>query len=178
MPTAVRVHESAGRFRLRVPERRGDAAWFEHVEGVLREHLSVREVRTSPLTGSVVVRHRGARDAIEAWAKERGLFDVRPAPRPTTTNRIWEQLSSVNRGLVSKDPELKLNALLFYSLLGGTVLQIARGSFLPAGEALLLQMLGVLSKAERDVAERAREDGVEQGDGVAQGDGAQGAWEW
>lgn len=163
MDAAVRVHESPGRFRVRILERRGDDAFFERVAAALRELPAVRAVQTSARTGSVVIRYAGARSSVERFARQRDLFEVRPGPGPTSADLIWRQIRAVNRGFSSRDPELKLNAVLFYGLVGSALLQVARGNFLPAGEALLLQGMKILLKAESDL--HAREYGDDAVDG-------------
>jgi hypothetical protein len=94
LPTAHVEHQIPGRIRLRVPEKRGDASYFESVRQRLVEHPAVERLRVSSVTASIVVHHNGAAEPVTAAASERGLFKVARGatpPRPpavrSNTNR-------------------------------------------------------------------------------------------
>jgi hypothetical protein len=74
--TAYIEHRIPGRMRLRIPERRGNVAFFERIVGTLSKLPDVEELAGSPLTGSVRIRHSGSGEAITAAAAEKGLFKV------------------------------------------------------------------------------------------------------
>lgn len=76
MPIAYVEHQIPGRLRLRIPERRGDVAFFQRVVGVLSEVPDVTELDGSPLTGSVRIRYSGTAEAIAAAAAKEGLFEI------------------------------------------------------------------------------------------------------
>jgi Heavy metal associated domain 2 len=50
------VHRLPGRIRFRVPDRRGDGAFFDEVEKRFERLEGVRDVETNSTTGSVLVR--------------------------------------------------------------------------------------------------------------------------
>jgi hypothetical protein len=77
MPIAYVEHQIPGRLRLRIPERRGDVAFFQRLVGVLSEVPDVTELDGSPLTGSVRIRYSGTAEAIAAAAAKEGLFEIR-----------------------------------------------------------------------------------------------------
>jgi len=56
-PTALIEHQLPGRVRLRVPECRGDHAYFERVTRGLSEHPTVSRMRIDARRGSVVIHH-------------------------------------------------------------------------------------------------------------------------
>ncbi len=72
-PTAMVVHAIAGRTRLRVPERRHQADYFDAVSLRLTEHPKVRRVRANPGTASILLEHEGS---IEDFAAD--LRDLLP----------------------------------------------------------------------------------------------------
>ena len=77
MPIAYVEHQIPGRLRLRIPERRGDVAFFQRVVGALSKVPDVTELDGSPLTGSVRIRYSGTAEAIAAAAAKEGLFEIR-----------------------------------------------------------------------------------------------------
>jgi hypothetical protein len=62
--------------RLRIPEKRGDIAFFQRVVSTLSKLPEVTELDGIPLTGSVRIRHSGTGEAITASAAKEGLFEV------------------------------------------------------------------------------------------------------
>lgn len=80
LPTAQLEHAIPGRMRLRVPSRRGDARYFAYVAEQLQGHADIVTLRTSAVTGSVLILHRSEPTAIAAFAREDGLFDLAPGP--------------------------------------------------------------------------------------------------
>ena len=74
LPLAYLHHHLQGRSRLKIPAKAGDRAFFAEISERLKRHPAVQTVRTSSATGSVLVHHEGAVDAITAFAKEKGLF--------------------------------------------------------------------------------------------------------
>jgi hypothetical protein len=76
LPVAYIEHRIPGRLRLRVPERRGDVAFFERVVGVLSQLSDVTQLDGSPLTASIRIRHSGALETITAAALKEGLFEI------------------------------------------------------------------------------------------------------
>ena len=75
-PVAYIEHQIPGRVRLRIPERRGDAAFFQRIVGTLSKLPDVTELDGSPLTGSIRIRHKGPSEAIMAAAGKEGLFEI------------------------------------------------------------------------------------------------------
>ena len=56
---AHRVHSIPGRTRFKIPDRRGDQAFFDEIAARLRNGSAVSEVECNPLTGSVLIHHSG-----------------------------------------------------------------------------------------------------------------------
>lgn len=55
--TAIIAHQIPGRVRLRIPERRGDHAYFESLIQGLSAHPGVHRTRVDARRGSVVIHH-------------------------------------------------------------------------------------------------------------------------
>lgn len=80
LPAAEVAHAMPGRTRLRLPDRRGDAAFFASVASGLSSLPGVFDVETRPLTGSVLIAHLGPLDELGDAARRAGLFDLPSAP--------------------------------------------------------------------------------------------------
>jgi len=121
LPLARIEHRLAGRLRLRVPSRRGDAGFFATVVEKLGQLGAVRALKTDPRTGSILIAHDGEAETLTAFAKEHGLFALEPprAARP-------EPISGARRLGTPTHPL----AIAATGLAGLGVYQAARGRFL------------------------------------------------
>lgn len=147
------MHTIAGRSRLRVPSRKGDAGYFAHVGRALGAEPGVAEVTTNALTGSILVVHRGPADALWQAAASAQLFQVVPASdtAPVVTdlaskgvNRLEQRLNVLTHG------RFDLYELIFTGLIGAAIVQMLRGQLLGPASALLSYAAAIL------VASRAR----------------------
>jgi hypothetical protein len=153
-PQAVLCHRTAGRFRLRVAERRNDEAYLGRVREALEQHASVLEVATTPLTGSVLVLHRGDEADVLASVEASGLFRVTRERDRTLTIVHWlDELDRFDTDfLFARMNEKPQRAAIGLFMLA--VLQALRGSFLPSAPSLLGEAMGLLregrARANRD----------------------------
>src|SRR5262249_38350679 len=70
LPSARIAHFTPRRLRIRVPEKRRDAAFFDFVQNRLAAWDSVERVETNPLTASILINFSDAqRLLLEAVAK-------------------------------------------------------------------------------------------------------------
>ncbi|TLG77565.1 HMA2 domain-containing protein [Methylocystis sp. B8] len=83
LPLAQVAHAMPGRARLRIADRRGDAAYFASVSKALSAIAGVRAVEVAPMTGSVLIQHSGPLARIGVAAQEARLFVVGEAPQIT-----------------------------------------------------------------------------------------------
>lgn len=74
MPDAIVCHRAGGRLRIRIADRRGDAAYFDRVGRALGEAEWVTEVRANPGTATILVLHDGGPPPLDEFAAVRGLF--------------------------------------------------------------------------------------------------------
>jgi hypothetical protein len=85
LPLAEIAHSMPGRARLRISDRRGDAAYFASVAASLSNMAGVYKVEVAPLTGSVLIQHSAPFDRIDAAGRDAGLFmigEAAPAATP------------------------------------------------------------------------------------------------
>jgi hypothetical protein len=148
IPTAHVVHRGRGRLRLRVADRRKDAAWLEGAAACLAELPGVHRVEVGILTGSLLVHHGGEYDlepairALDLWRLE----DAPPAEVPPlqSLNDMAASLEREMRALAPGAPDLR--TLLFLSLAGLGVAQIVRGQITAPATSLLWYALELLAR--------------------------------
>lgn len=133
-PTAYLVHRVSTRFRLRVPERRGEADYFEQVQQRLSGLTGVEEVRVNPATASILALHpvrpfadlESELGAVQLFRLAAGQIPNRPAFTP-----LQSGLSSLDRYLRDNSGAgLDLRSLTFIAMVGIALNQIRRGETL------------------------------------------------
>lgn len=150
--TAAHVsHATRGRARLRLPSAKGDAGFFERLEHDLRRFKSVTNVKVNAATGSVLLHHRGDLRDLTGQAQEQGVFEV-VAVEPAHHHDPHEPLEALREKLFEANESIRrrtkntadLRSVAFTALLAGSMYQLFRGNFLPAGGTMLMQALDVL----------------------------------
>ena len=159
LPKALLCHQTIGRFRVRVPERRKDDAYFAQVKEAIEKFPSVVEVETSPMTGSVLVVHAGDCAELLQRAERAGLFRKTEERRPTSTIAHWlDRLDRFDRDFLfarmEQEPQRAATGLFMLA-----VLQIVRGSIIPSAPSLLGEAMGLLRKAGADAERTKGRDG-------------------
>jgi len=160
------THNIDGRARIRLPQRRGDAAYLTKVAGELQAIPQVIDVQPNPLTGGLLVQHRGALEPILERARSQGLFDVSPeAPEgPPVGEQLRRQFRELSTGLQqATSGQTDLASVIFLVLLVGAVVQLLRGNFLAPAATLLWYAASVLmlsqslgdAQGARDTGEKA-----------------------
>lgn len=151
MTAAHLAHATRGRARLRLPSVKGEAAFFERLARELCDCTAVTSVKVNASTGSVLIRHQGALDAVLSQARERGMIEmvsIEPAGDPLADLR--EKVREANDSLRRRTKNgADLRSLAFTALLGGSAYQLLRGAFLPAGGTMLMQALDLLFGSSR-----------------------------
>ncbi|APO68848.1 hypothetical protein IE4872_CH03248 [Rhizobium gallicum] len=133
-PTAIIEHFTAGRLRVRVPDRRGDVSYFRSAIEKLSEHSEIASLRANPITGSILIQHEINLSLIREIAARSEVFDLQessaplPRPAPSSPNR---QVS--DRGVTGLDgsgaTEIGLIGLAFYQAIRGHALGPASENF-------------------------------------------------
>ena len=153
-PPASLCHQTAGRFRVRIRERRNDEAYLRNLRETLKRHTEVIEVETTSLTGSVLVLHRGSIEEILGYAENAGLFRVRPAEGggPPFV-RMIEALERFDSDFVfarmNEQPERAATGLVLLA-----VVQVLRGSVIPSAPSLLAAAMALLREARQRAEQR------------------------
>lgn len=150
VPAAYLVHALPGRIRLRVPEKRGDAAYFSRLAQALSQSL-VGAVAVNASTGSVLVHDAAGLKPTDlaASGRELALFEVHddPGPRPARS-----ALVTASAGLHGLDGlfarasggHLDFRSGMFIVLLLLAGRQIYKGNFMVPGFTFLWHALNLM----------------------------------
>ena len=133
LPAAHISHFTTRRLRIKVPEKRRNAAFFENVADRLATWDSIERVETNPLTGSVLIFFSDPqRLFLEAVAKN-DLFNIDfetafgSSPEPVVTEAAVRSFETVDQTLRRwTQNQIDVRSVLFILMFAGGVLQLLR----------------------------------------------------
>jgi hypothetical protein len=140
LPIAEIEHRLPGRLRLRLASRRGDAAFLASIAERLARLPGVRSLRANPRTGSILIEHDGAAEALGELAKEQGVLQIAPPapPVPRSSGGAGHRTVRV--------PPLSVVAA---GLAGLGLYQAARGRLVGSGTGTLWKAFGAYAYLNR-----------------------------
>jgi len=148
LPAGYIAHRIGDRVRVRIPERKGDAAYFMRVERDLSACERVIYVEANPLTASILLRYTGANDDLRRDAINLGLFaieEIPPSVNPVLT-ATSERIDQLDRFLQrSSNGSFDLLEVAFVGLIGASIVQVLRGQALGPASTLLAHALAILA---------------------------------
>ena len=129
VPLARLVHSLPGRKRVKVDEKRGDAAYFATLEKELTGVVVAVEI--NPLTGTALISHATEDASLSEYANEHELFHLGENETPPPTARpsivggteVAEHKSYTKSG---KRPDIRW--LIFLGMMGMGVVQAIEGN--------------------------------------------------
>ncbi len=133
LPEARAVHRTSDRLRLRIPDKKGDYAYFESLRETLKTMKSFDLVTVNASTGSALIIDKDLEiEPLAEFARQKELFALEtkhyaPAPMARRIAAPIETVSSRVRNFTGGD--LDLAGIAFVTLLGVGVYQLARGRF-------------------------------------------------
>lgn len=127
-------HRIPGRVRLRIPDRRGDAGFFNRAVAQLSGWPGIDSVRANPMTGSILVHHAGESAGWLSQARAEGLFE---AIEPSRAVALRAASAGVTRPLPSP---LDVAAT---GLAAAGALQVARGQVVGSASENLWNAYGL-----------------------------------
>ena len=148
-PIAHLVHQSAGRWRLRVPDRKRDLPYFIRVYEALRAQPEIQELTANPATGSLLVWFAPAdRERLTDALTRDGLLRLAATDQPPL-NAHHAFHVSVNDTRI----------LVFLIMLALSLYQLSKKQFLVPALTLSLSLIDLLAglKLERDAKARAEQ---------------------
>lgn len=147
---AVVVHRIPGRVRLRIQDRRGDAAYFSNLSENLARFENVRNIRANPVTGSVAFEFAGDFDDVLRQTEEDDLLAIAAAAmtdeKPFGTAGMNAFPTAVRPINLISGRDINRMFMLGSMLLAVALIQAFRGQWFPpaislfwyAGEAFRL----------------------------------------
>lgn len=148
------AHASRGRLRLRIPERRGDTAYFARLAADLRRCEGIVGAEGTARSGSLLLRHLpglGLAD-IAAQAERLGLslLSHPPVPSgPTLVQHAGAGIDALDRTLVAASGgRVDLSSAVLLGLLATAARQAARGQILPPTASLLWYALVLVNQSK------------------------------
>lgn len=148
LPAGYIAHRIGDRVRVRIPERKGDAAYFMRVERDLSACERVMYVEANPLTASILLRYHGTNDDLRRDAISQGLFAITEMPPPVNPalTAATERIDQLDRFLQrSSNGSIDLLEAAFVGLIGASIVQVLRGQALGPASTLLAHALAILA---------------------------------
>jgi len=132
-PAASISHFTPRRLRIRVPEKKRDRAFFDHVAGRLRDWHSVERVETNPLTASILIHFSNPNALLLEAVAKNDLLEIdfttafTDATTPVATEAAVASFGAADRALRRwTQNQIDMRGVLFLLLLAGGVFQVLR----------------------------------------------------
>ena len=162
LPAARVTHFTNRRLRIKVAEKRRDAAFFSSVADRLSMWAGVERVETNPLTGSILIHFSDPQGFFREAAAKNDLFDIdldaalAESSGPVISRTAVQSFETADHGLRRwTHNQLDLRTAIFLLLLGGGVYQLLRGRLSTPAPTLLWyagDLLGLWSDRPAGVA--------------------------
>lgn len=154
--TAHLVHRAPGRYRLRVPQGRGDLDFFETIADSLSVLEGVLSVQANPKTASVLILHEGLDiDVLTHSLGDRITLDPdAPYVAPSRLNASVKGLNELDAWIarISRGGS-RVDSVLFLLLVVSGLVQLARGQVLAPASSLLWYAFELLRHTRQGVGE-------------------------
>jgi hypothetical protein len=147
-PLARVVHALPRRKRIRIPEKRGDEAYFARLKETLADCPGVVAVETSPATAGVLVCHETNATHFLRSAVEQELFRLTRDNWPIHTGA--NPPVPANRGTADKSASsfrisANMRRLIFLGLIGTGIRQAIKGNIAIPAVAAFMDAIKILS---------------------------------
>lgn len=144
------VHALPGRVRIKIPSRRGDAAYFVQLQSELSRCKGVAAIQANLRAASVLIAFAptGDLNTIASFARKKKLFNLEAEaqlPQQSIGEIAAAQLNFVDRLLATGSRgHIDLQSSFFVLFLGLALRQIWRGEIMMPAIPLLWTALGLL----------------------------------
>jgi hypothetical protein len=146
LPVGRVCHLTAGRLRVKIPEKRHDEAFFKTLEQRLASWDSIERVEVNPLTASVLVQFPDLGTLFAENAMRNDLFTVdldeleseHGKPRQALTEWAKQRWGDADKALRRwSDGRADIRSAAFLALVAGSIFQLFRGQIAPPAATLL-----------------------------------------
>ena len=162
-------HTTSGRFRIRIPSKKGDAAFFQSLKDLAGQFPNIHEVAANPVTGSILIKHSLEPAIMEELA--RTYFPKQAKQIDSPSSNIHRQVTETYKQVDNKikkftGGEMDVGTLSFGTLLILGIYQISRGNFMaPAWYTAFWYALNIFlkskSKGKNTQSEKSGNGGLE-----------------
>ena len=131
-PDAKVVHSITHKLRIRIPSKKGDAAYFM----TIAEHFSscegIENIVVNPRTASLLFIHKTDATRITEYAALNGIFNAAVTSsireHPSLYDGVTESFNTVDKKIKKfTNNELDLSSMTFIALVGAGIYKIAKG---------------------------------------------------
>jgi hypothetical protein len=155
LPEAHIQHHTDQRVRLRIPSKKGDAAFFSETKTKLAQLQPPETIEVNPLTGSILLCQESIDiERIKAFAEENGVCSINHGGGYSAplAGKVAEPIVNISRFIDRlSGGEVDLPGVIFLSLLGFGLYEILRGNFrAPPWYTAFWYAFGVFSKSILD----------------------------
>ena len=127
LPVAVLAHSAYGRTRLRITGKHRPEE-LSRIEERLEKVPGIDGVKASPVTGTVLVRHRAPLHELAQYAEHQGIFRLEQPAEHAIGESIKDRVRALDRKLGTlSGGALDIEALALLTLLGVGTLSLLRG---------------------------------------------------
>jgi Heavy metal associated domain 2 len=144
LPAARIIHFTTRRLRIKIPEKRRDAEFFDSVANRLAAWNSVERVETNPLTASILVYFSDWESLFREAMAKNDLFDIdfdsvlTASSQPVVVRKAVRSFETADHGLRRwTHDQLDMRSAIFLLLLGGGFYQLLRGRLSTPAPTLL-----------------------------------------
>jgi hypothetical protein len=146
LPAGRITHRMDGRVRLRIPDKRRDTAYFEHLKATLSRCEGVKSVTVNPLVGSALIVGTAEADEVIVFAENAELFRLEPPRFIPLSERFSHQLNRFDeRVRDATSGQMDLNSVAVLGYLGATLWQVSRRRVLPEALTVLWYAISLLA---------------------------------
>ena len=144
LPAARITHFTTRRLRIKIPEKRRDAEFFDSVANRLAGWDSVERVETNPLTASILVYFSDVESLFRDAVAKNDLFDIdfdavlTRSSEPVIVRKAVRSFETADHGLRRwTHDQLDMRSAVFALLFVGGVYQLLRGRLSTPAPTLL-----------------------------------------
>jgi hypothetical protein len=154
IPDAFCSHKSSRRTRLKIPSKKGNAAYFMALKDELSKCSCIEKIEANPLTGSALFIHSGDFKVVAEKAEANNIFRLKKFEANSTDlqRTILATFNGINNHIKSTTGGgLDMSTLAFLFLAGAGIYQIVRGNVAaPAWYTAFWYALNIFLKARPD----------------------------
>ncbi|MBZ0168078.1 hypothetical protein MELA_02637 [Candidatus Methylomirabilis lanthanidiphila] len=153
LPNAFITHATHGRVRIKIPAKKGDAAYFASLRdklAALSELPGIQRIEANPLTGSILVLHTLDPEAIDLglvaqYSEFNQLFRLQQPPAKQTP-------APGNKASGRTAGEIDPKVLAMLGFVGVAVIQLKRGHIMMPAITALWYAYSLMKERQREAA--------------------------